>query len=91
MKVSSGHESEVDLNVEQRQQKSPEELQLLNHIKEVNEKRLQLGYESLLLTRNGNIEEAVKKRRAGDESRRYLNKLVMRHKKLFRKNSQRDL
>lgn len=82
MKPPSDHGS-GDLKVDKHQPRSPQESELLRHIKEVNEKRVQLGYESLLFNRSGNVEGAVKKQRAAEEARRYLKTLFARHKKLY--------
>ncbi len=71
----------VELNVE----KSPQELELLGHIREVNERRLELGHECSQLHSKGDVDGSVRKKRAAEEARRYLNRLVARHKKLYRR------
>ena len=80
--MSSGHPKRPLLNVE-KTLRSPEEQELLEHIKAVNVKRLELEQEATCLHRRGDIEGTVRKKKACEEARRYLNSLVARHKKLY--------
>lgn len=74
-----------DFGLDVHQPRSPQESQLLQQIRDVNEKRQQLLYESTLCNRIGNVERAVRKQRAAEEARRYLNTLVSRHKRYYRR------
>lgn len=80
-----------DFGLDTHQPRSPQESQLLQQIRDVNEKRQQLLYESNLYNRSGNVEGAVRKQRAAEEARRYLNTLVARHKRFYRRRPRPNL
>lgn len=63
--------------------KSPQEIALLTHIKEVNDKRLELGREAIQLHNNGDLDGCLRKKRGCAEARKYLNSLVAKHKRLY--------
>lgn len=76
----------LDLDVDTAS-KSPPEIALLTHIREANDKRLQLRYEASLCNRRGDVAGAVRKERAVEEARRYLNKLTTKHKRHYGRRS----
>ncbi len=89
MEIPSGQTKRPDLDVVTAS-KSPPEIALLTHIREVNDKRLELEYESLLLNRHGDVAGSVRKKKACEEARRYLNTLVAKHKRLYSRRPARD-
>ena len=71
--------------MEQGRPRTAEETDLLRKIKSVNDRKTELEQEADALHREGKINEMVRKRRAIEEARRYLNILCAKHRKKFYK------
>ncbi len=84
MDTSGGQIKRPDLNVE-KMLKSPQEIALLQQIRDSNDAIKHLEAEYLSLFRQGKIDACVKKHRGIEFAKKYINGLCAKHKKLYRR------